>query len=157
MKLSRILSALVLLGALAATRATRADEIDITEALKQTTDIDQIAHDLSLGNASNGQLVEAYLRWTPGEDTLALWGKLRLHNKHQQCVKVFGTKNCWDVYNYWVNVRFEIWMRDCRVTGIDVSSENELYKIPGDLASALGNFANALQGGTVLAGMPGCE
>jgi len=145
------------LSLLALTGQSRADEVDITEALQQTTDIEQVAHDIALGNASNGHLAEAKLRWTPGEETLTIWGKLRLHNKHQQCVNTPFGRKCWDTYNYWVNVRFEARLENCRVVGIDLSSENELYKVPAALGDLLGSVINAARGGTVLSGMPGCQ
>ena len=57
----------------------------------------------------------------------------------------------------WVNVRFEARLQNCRVVGVDVSSENELYKLPAALADLIGGVMNAARGGTVLAGMPGCD
>ena len=153
MKNSSMLFAITALVLGALSGAALADEIDITQALIENTDIENVAHDLSLGNASSGHLAEATASWTPGEETITLRAKLRLHNKHQQCV----LHNCWDIYNYWVNIRVEAELRDCRVARIDVSSENELYKIPAELATVLGSMVNGLRGGTVLKGMPGCD
>ena len=76
---------------------------------------------------------------------------------HEQCVNTPFGRQCWDTYNYWVNVRFEARLQNCRVVGVDVSSENELYKLPAALADLIGGVVNAARGGTVLAGMPGCD
>lgn len=152
MKAIRLLKKLALVltmmtGNIWATGAS-ADTQDILGPLK-AKGVDDTCKKMCMGNACKGKLVQAQVTYNASNPTVEFFGRCRLHNKHRNCTKVFGKKVCVDSYNYWVNVRLKAKVANCQVTGVNLSSSNELYKSAAAIASIGANLKILADGGTI--------
>lgn len=127
---------------------TQATEIDMTEAVVRTTDIDEQARELCdnfcTGNERKSWLDKVIVRWDdpPNPDgSTVVEVNVRMRNRHAYRVCPLGRCRRITAYSDTSTVKFTGFFsnQNCSTQGFTVTSANEIYKVLGGFATLLAN------------------